>query len=144
MHGATVGGPAGAIGGGIIGGVTSIQPVIESIWTANDRPPIQVSGSISGLSGSIIDQVPTLNVLRFRVTDRDDERFGRPLCEKLILGSQLTGATGANNYTISKPGLVVCQGAQIKSGTGTEIGQGILAAERAAIESALNGGVYLE
>ena len=109
------------------------------------QPPATIIPSTTGISGSyLIDDTPTLIVKRFSLVDRDDARFGRPLCEKLILGSQLTGATGANNYTISRPGLVVCQGAQIKSGTGTEIGQGILAAERAAIESALNGGVYLE
>ena len=109
------------------------------------QPPATIIPSTTGISGSyLIDDTPTLIVKRFSLVDRDDARFGRPLCEKLILGSQLTGATGANNYTIAHPGLVVCQGAQIKSGTGTEIGQGILAAERAAIESALNGGVYLE
>ena len=109
------------------------------------QPPATIIPSTTGISGSyLIDDTPTLIVKRFSLVDRDDARFGRPLCEKLILGSQLTGATGANNYTIAHPGLVVCQGAQIKSGTGLEIGQGILAAERAAIESALNGGVYLE
>lgn len=145
MSGAEKGGPVGAAVGAIVGGVTTVLPVAESIWKQVDRPPASMMTSIGGATGSaLIDNYPVLMVEQYDITDRDDARFGRPLYEKLILGSQLTGATGANNYTISKPGLVVCQGAQIKSGTGTEIGQGILAAERAAIESALNGGVYLE
>lgn len=117
----------------------------EAVFNLMTQKPVQMAHTIVGSIGTtLMDWNPKIKVMRNIIVDRDDARFGRPLCEKLILGSQLTGATGANNYTISKPGLVVCQGAQIKSGTGTEIGQGILAAERAAIESALNGGVYLE
>lgn len=138
-NGATLNGP------GAIPILSYAANITESIWRNEDRPPATVNASVAGATGSaLISNTPLLLIDRYSITDRDDERFGRPLCEKLILGSQLTGATGANNYTIKNPGLVVCQGAQIKSGTGTEIGQGILAAERAAIESALNGGVYLE
>ena len=125
--------------------VSGMENLLMPYYDEKNKTPIQTQNNIVGNLGTcFIDDAPTLLVQRYRLTDRDDARFGRPLCEKLILGSQLTGATGANNYTISKPGLVVCQGAQIKSGTDTEIGQGILAEERAAIETAMNGGIYLE
>lgn len=125
--------------------VSGVENLTMPFKEEQNKIPIQTQNNIVGNLGTcFIDDAPTLLVQRYRLTDRDDARFGRPLCEKLVLGSQLTGATSANNYTIKNPGLVVCQGAQIKSGTGIEIGQGILAAERAAIESALNGGVYLE
>lgn len=119
--------------------------ITESIWRNEDRPPAKVNSGVGGSTGSaLISNTPLLLIERYEIVGRDDERFGRPLCEKRILGSQLTGATASNNYTITNPGLVVCQGAQIKSGTSVEIGQGILAAERAAIETAMNGGIYLE
>lgn len=146
--GASTGGMAFGTPGAAIGAITGFGiSVIQSLnmgWRADDRVPIQTNGSISGISSSILSQTPTISVLRYETTDRDDARFGRPLCEKRVLGSQLTGATAANNYKISNPGLVVCQGAQIKSGTGIEIGATMLSTERDAIESAMNGGIYLE
>lgn len=144
--GAALGGGKGIdLASGAFDLINSGVNLASTTMQAGLLPPMQYYNSTTGAPGScLIDAQPTLIVARYNINDRDDARFGRPLCEKLILGSQLTGATGANNYTIKNPGLVVCQGAQIKSGTSTEIGQGILAAERAAIESALNGGVYLE
>lgn len=139
------GGKSSDVASGAFDVINSGVNLASTTMQAGLLPPMQYYNSTTGAPGScLIDSEPTLIVARYNINDRDDARFGRPLCEKLILGSQLTGATGANNYTIKNPGLVVCQGAQIKSGTGIEIGQGILAAERAAIESALNGGVYLE
>lgn len=125
--------------------VSGVKNLIMPFKEEQYKTPIQTHNNIVGNLGTcFIDDVPTLLVQRYRLTDRDDARFGRPLCEKLILGSQLTGATGANNYTIENPGLVVCQGAQIKSGTGIEIGTTMLSTEREAIETAMNGGIYLE
>lgn len=137
--------PAAVAASAIAQGLRTLPPVIESIWKATDRPPANTSTSVGGATGSVlIDNTAKLIVEQYDTVGRFDERFGRPLCEKRILGSQLTGATSANNYKISNPGLVVCQGAQIKSGTGVEIGTTMLSTEREAIETAMNGGIYLE
>lgn len=136
---------AGGMSGNALAAIGGLMNVAKGITRIATLPPMTTGGSTSGASGSsIIDNGPNLHIWRRKITDRDDARFGRPLCEKRVLGSQLTGATAANNYKISNPGLVVCQGAQIKSGTGIEIGATMLSTERDAIESAMNGGIYLE
>lgn len=136
---------AGGMSGNALAAIGGLMNVAKGITRIATLPPMTTGGSTSGASGSsIIDNGPNLHIWRRKITDRDDARFGRPLCEKRILGSQLTGATAANNYKITNPGYILCQDAQIKSGTGIEIGTTMLSTERAAIETAMNGGIYLE
>lgn len=136
---------AGGMSGNALATIGGLMNVAKGVTRIATLPPMTTGGSTSGASGSsIIDNGPNLHIWRRKITDRDDARFGRPLCEKRILGSQLTGATAANNYKISKPGYILCHDAKIKSGTGIEIGLTMLSTERDAIETAMNGGIYLE
>ena len=129
MAGASMGGVAGAIAGGIVGGVTTVLPVAESIWSANDRPPMQVSASVTGAVGCALNAArPILVVESYELTDRYDYRFGRPICKTMKLSEM------GNGYCL-------CQNARFN---GAGVGWNATSTEKQAIEQALNGGVYLE
>ena len=133
VTGAVSGGLMGGLPGAVLGAVTSLGTGLintaNMAWKAADRPPIQTNGSISGISSSILTQVPTISVLRYNTNDRYDYRFGRPICKPKKLSEMGQGS------------FCLCQNA-IFGGSG--IGWNVTSTERQAIEQALNGGVYLE
>ena len=129
IKGAAAGGVAGAIAGAALGTVGGGLDLAKVIWSATNQPPIQSNAGVTGSVGTVmIDEAPTVIVQQFNIVGRDDNRFGRPICQNKKL-SDLAGY------------FCLCQNA-IFGGAG--IGHKALATERAAIESALNGGVYLE
>lgn len=118
--------------GGPVGmGISIAQNAVKDtnvIWRALDRPPMSVNSGIYGTTGCCLNaKRPTLMVTSYKLNDRFDYRFGRPLCKT----KKLSDVSGQ---------FCLCQNA-IFGGAG--IGHKALATERAAIESALNGGVYL-